>query len=254
MSRVKSALRPFLRWVRALSLRAWFGKGTRHCPLCNGSFRRFLPKGNPPRLEAMCPGCLSLERHRLLWLYLSRHENLGGRDGGSVSLLHFAPEEGIRVKLERLPGVLYVTADRAHGRAGLTTDITRIGVRPESIDLVLCCHVLEHIPDDAAAMRELLRVLRPGGRAVLQVPLRDGPTDEDPAVVDPAERLRRWGLEDHVRLYGKDDFARRLEAAGFRVEIVSATAGMTPAQIERGRLLAAGEHEDVLFVARRAPI
>jgi SAM-dependent methyltransferase len=243
-----SLLRPLYHGARA----AWLRGNARHCVVCEGSFRRLLPKGD--RLDAMCPRCHSLERHRLLWLHLSGREGLDKTGAGGstpVSLLHFAPEEGIRGKLEGLPGLRYFTADLGKGRAGLMTDITRIGVRAESVDMILCCHVLEHIPDDGAAMRELLRVLKPEGRAVLQVPLRDGPTDEDPAVTDPAERLRRWGLEDHVRLYGKDDFARRLQAAGFQVDIVSATAGMTPTQIERGRLLAEGEHEDILFVARR---
>jgi hypothetical protein len=251
----KNRLRPLYYAARGL----WYRGRRRHCALCRGSFRGFLEKGEPPRPEAMCPRCLSLERHRLLWLFLSREWHLGSRpgsrSGGAPSaLLHFAPEAGIRKKLERLPGLRYVTADIVPGRGLAAMNITRLGLRSGAFDAVLCCHVLEHIPDDAAAMRELFRMLRPGGTAILQVPLRGDDTDEDPAVTSPAERLRRFGQDDHVRIYGRADFARRLEDAGFRVRIVSGTEGLTAAEIERGRLLEGDPEDagDVIFLATRA--
>jgi SAM-dependent methyltransferase len=195
----------------------------------------------------MCPRCLSLERHRALWLLLRRE----GALEGITSLLHFAPEPGIRDCLRGMRRLRYVTADIAPGRADTAMDMTRLAFQGASFDRVICSHVLEHVPDDARAMQELWRVLRPGGIAVLQVPLREGPTDEDVAVTDPGERLRRFGQEDHVRFYGRDDFAKRLEAAGFAVRVIIPTVGLSPDEIERGRLLDSAEGEDRVFFAQR---
>jgi SAM-dependent methyltransferase len=241
----KTKVRPLFYAARGL----WLRGAARHCALCGGSFRRFLPKGEPSRPEAMCPRCLSLERHRAQWLLLERERVLEG----ASSLLHFAPEPGIRARLRKLPSVLYVTADIAPDRADTAMDMTRLGFRDASFDRLLCSHVLEHVPDDAAALRELRRVLRPGGTAILQVPLRAGGTDEDLSVTDPAERLRRFGQEDHVRFYGREDFQRRLEAAGFSVRALDPTAGLSRAEMERGRLLDSAEGEDRVFLARREP-
>lgn len=239
----KTRLRPLFYALRGF----WLAGRARYCALCGGSFRRFLAKGEPLRPEAMCPRCLSLERHRAQWLLLARERALEG----AASILHFAPEPGIRDRLRALPQVFYVTADIAPGRADTAMDMTRLAFRDGSFDRLLCSHVLEHVADDAAALRELRRVLRPGGLAVLQVPLREGDTDEDLSVTDPAERLRRFGQEDHVRFYGRADFQKRLEAAGFTVRAVDPTAGLTRVEIERGRLLDSTEGEDRVFLARR---
>lgn len=196
----------------------------------------------------MCPRCLSLERHRSLWLLLGREHVLDG----AQSLLHFAPEPGIRARLAAVPGLRYVTADIAPGRAATAMDMTRLAFRAGSFDRVLCSHVLEHVGDDSLAMRELHRSLRPGGIAILQVPLKVGETDEDPSVLDPVERLRRFGQEDHVRFYGRDDFARRLEDAGFRVTCLDPTAGLTEKEIDAFRLLDSEAGLDRVFLAHRA--
>jgi hypothetical protein len=225
----------------------------RACVVCGGSFRRFLPKGDPARPEALCPRCLSLERHRLLWPTLHTLLTPSPREGAGLTLLHFGPEESLAPRLRQLPLRLYVTADLAIAQRPATTamDITRTGFKSESFDRVLCCHVLEHIPDDAAAFGELYRVLRPGGAALLQVPLTNGPTDEDPSVTDPAERARRFGQDDHVRIYGHDDFVQRARAAGFRVETVSGVDGLSPAEIDRQKLLAGGAGDELFFIAWR---
>ena len=178
------------------------------CPICGVRRRRFEPAGVVPRPNARCPRCGSYERHRALWLHLER-EPLSGR------VLHWAPEPALAERLRTR--VDYEAADLRGGPGVAALDIQRIDRPDAHYDRILCLHVLEHVPDDAAALRELHRVLKPGGSALLQVPLHEGETDEDPAVTDPAERERRFGQRDHVRRYGLD-FADRVRAAGFEVD------------------------------------
>jgi SAM-dependent methyltransferase len=137
-----------------------------------------------------------------------------GMPAGRV--IHFAPEAPIERRL-RAELDDYVTADLEPG-ADLQLDLQALDLPGASFDVVLCVHVLEHVPDDAAALRELHRILKPGGWGVIQVPILRETTDEDPSLTDPAERLRRFGQEDHVRIYGRD-FAGRLEAAGFELDV-----------------------------------
>lgn len=190
---------------------AWAGGG-RECPCCGATPARFGPGGPSHRLDAKCPRCGSLERHRLLWLLLRERPELAA---GTV--LHVAPEP-VLAALLRSHARRYVSADLM-ASADARMDITRLALRSASVDLLLASHVLEHVADDRAAMAEASRVLRPGGVALLHVPIDDGraETDEDPTVTDPAERVRRFGQDDHVRLYGRD-FTGRVEAAGFRLE------------------------------------
>lgn len=124
--------------------------------------------------------------------------------------------------LERLPGVDYLSADLGSPHAMVRMDITDTRVASDSFDLIYCSHVLEHVRDDRAAIREMFRVLKPGGRALIMVPLSEGPTLEDPAVIDPAERERLYLQSDHLRLYGLDDLRERLAAHGFEVEVTFA--------------------------------
>ena len=156
-----------------------------------------------------------MERHRHLWLFLRERTDLFSRP---LRLLHFAPERVFRAQLEALPALSYVTADLATGRASVRADIMKIPFADASFDAILCNHVLEHVTDDKRAMGELLRVLKPGAWAVLQVPQRSRmpETREDPHVTDPRERERLFGQRDHLRQYGAD-YAERLAAAGFDV-------------------------------------
>ena len=162
-----------------------------------------------PRANARCPRCGSYERHRALWLHLER-EPLSGR------VLHWAPEPALAQRLRSR--VEYEAADLTGGDGVAALDIQAIDRPDAHYDHVLCLHVLEHVPDDRAALHELHRVLRPGGWALLQVPLHFGETAEDPTVTDPAERERRFGQRDHVRRYGARDFPERVREAGFAVE------------------------------------
>jgi len=164
---------------------------------------------------ARCPACGCLERHRLAWLVLGRHTDLF--DGAPKRLLHVAPERALEGRLRALPGIEYVSADLTDRRAMLNFDVTKIPLSDHSFDALICSHVLEHVPDDRAAMRELARVVKPSGWAIIEVPpLLDGVTFEDPSVQSPRERARLFGQHDHVRVPGHD-YPRRLEENGWLV-------------------------------------
>lgn len=195
--------------LRALLLR---GK-TYHCPVCSKGYAALID-------HKICPGCGSYERHRILWLYLL-HLEATSRIRLEGKLLHIAPEGCLAKTFKRRFD--YLSVDRERGHAMKVADIMNLPFADGSFDAVVCNHVLEHVDDDRRAMAELHRVLKPGGWASLLVPMRDDvPTDEDPKVTDPEERLRRFGQEDHVRLYGYD-FPVRLGLAGFDVETVTWT-------------------------------
>jgi SAM-dependent methyltransferase len=216
-------------------VRRWRYRGdTFECPCCDGRFRAFLPFGYPPRPNARCPGCGSLERHRLLWLYLKEKTGLL-RD--RLTVLHVAPEQWLQRLLRRLPNLDYLSIDLSSTSAMERMDITEIQKPSASFDVILCNHVLEHVPDDRRAMRELLRVLRPGGSAILQSPIdrTRATTLEDSRVPEPAERLRLFGQEDHVRLYGRD-YRARLEAAGFHVREENYAGHLSPDLVARYQL------------------
>ncbi len=183
-----------------------------YCPICERGYRRFLPCGVTQRRLARCPGCASLERHRLFWLTLRRLQGEGLYSFGG-RLLHVAPEACLIDKL--CQGHDYLSIDLNSRHAMRAMDITDLEFPDESFDVIICHHVLEHVPDDRSALSEFFRVLRPGGWASLQVPMIGAATDEDRSVTDPAERTARYGQWDHVRQYGMD-FVERLQSVGFR--------------------------------------
>jgi SAM-dependent methyltransferase len=202
-------------------------RGAFACPVCERAVKAFVPHRG--RQDARCPHCSSLERHRAIWLYLDQVSDLRSRRG---RLLHFAPEGGIRERLAALPGLTYTTCDIAPGRAELTIDAQDIDLPSGSVDVVLCAHVLEHVPDDRLAMRELRRILASDGWAILQVPIVLDKTDEEPTLTDVAERLRRFGQEDHVRAYGPD-YYERLAEAGFSIDQIDLRQHFPITELER---------------------
>jgi SAM-dependent methyltransferase len=206
---------------RAARRIGYFGRD-RFCPVCGSRCRAFLADTRTGRPDAACPVCGSRERHRSIWPFLVEETPLAR---APLRVLHVAPEGCFERRLRALPLRAYVTLDLARDDVAVRGDLCRLGFAAESFDFALCNHVLEHVADDCAAMRELFRVLAPGGWAVLTVPGPDprlgfperlAETVEDAGVRSPEERLRRYGHPGHLRLYGAD-LADRLRAAGFAV-------------------------------------
>jgi len=139
-------------------------------------------------------------------------------DGKSKKMLHVAPEPCFESRFRKQLGANYITADLSDPRAMVKMDITDIKYPDESFDVIYCSHVLEHVPDDRRAMREFRRILTRNGWAILLVPVYEGKTFEDPTIVDPQERLKAFGQDDHVRIYG-EDYVDRLRDAGFKVQV-----------------------------------
>lgn len=227
-----------------------FRGDTVYCAACGREGLAFLPFGTPPRPHAQCPFCTALERTRALKLVLDTKglPRLGSR------VLHVAPEPGLSATFRKRDDIVYVMGDRfdpgyAYPKGTIEMDITAIGFPDSHFDLVICSHVLEHVPDDARAMREIHRVLKPGGVAVLLVPLLPGnvhATLDDPAFNTPELRFKHYGQPDHVRFYGTD-FADRLIAQGFNVEAIRPFAQYGPQDVFRYGL----HPEDVVFLARK---
>lgn len=174
------------------------------CPCCGGNFSTFLPYGmTNPQENSQCPRCGCVERHRILWLYL---QNKTDFFKDKLKVLHFAPEYWFQKQFKNLPNLDYITTDLFDKLAMVKMDITNITYEDNQFDVILCSHVLEHIPDEHKAMTELRRILKPSGWAILQVPLdtRLEKTFEDPGIVSPEDRRKAFGQEDHVRFHGLD--------------------------------------------------
>jgi predicted SAM-dependent methyltransferase len=201
------------------------------CPCCGGTFRVFLPYGVRRRENAQCPGCFCLERHRLLWLYLRQRTPFFT---GRLRVLDVAPVPFLQRRWRRLRALDYLSVDLESPAAMVHMDTTRLALPDEQVDAILCYHVLEHVRDDRQALRELFRVLRPGGWAILQARVDHGrsTTYEDPAVTSPEECERVFGQRDHVRIYG-EDYVERLRQAGFEVKVDRFVDELGPAAIRR---------------------
>lgn len=204
-------------------------------PIDGKTFRKFLPYGYENQREnVLSPSTLSLERHRLLWLYLQRETGFF-RD--KLQVLHFAPEQAFYSRFRKLKNLDYTTTDLNSPLADVKADICNLPFKDNSYDFILCNHVLEHIPDDTKAMQELYRVLKPGGTAILQIPqdLSRDTTFEDNTITSQKERARIFGQYDHVRVYGRDYF-HKLREIGFRVDEVDYSSTLTPKEIDRYRI------------------
>ncbi|QEE48290.1 class I SAM-dependent methyltransferase [Flavobacterium alkalisoli] len=201
-------------------------------PIDGKSFKSFLPYGyGHQRNNVLAPGTLSLERHRLLWLYLKNETNFFT---APKKVLHFAPEQAFYKRFRKQKNLDYTTTDLNSPLADVKADICNLPFEDNSYDLILCNHVLEHIPDDTKAMKELYRIMKPGGMGIFQIPqdLKRETTFEDNTITDPKERARIFGQYDHVRVYGRDYFDK-LRSVGFRVVEEDYTKKITPADVER---------------------
>lgn len=200
--------------LRFIKRAIWYCRGQypRECPIC-GYRGRFLPYSWPPRIDALCPSCESVERHRLFALALQRCKGLI-RPGEDI--LHFAPEAWLRPFVQRLGPRTYRTADIDAAKADMVLNIEAIELPDASLDVVIASHVLEHV-DDRKALAEIFRVLRPSGRLLCMIPLIEGwdETFEDPTIDTMKERKKHFEGKRHLRYFGRD-FRDRLAAAGFR--------------------------------------
>lgn len=215
---------------------ALFLYGTRYeDPIDGRTFRKFLPYGyGSPRDNVLSPSTLSLERHRLLWLWLERETDFFTKPR---KVLHFAPEQAFYKRFRKSTHLDYTTTDLNSPLADVKADICELPFGENSYDLIFCNHVLEHIPNDRKAMQELYRVLKPGGMAILQIPqdLSRATTFEDDTITDRDERAKIFGQYDHVRIYGQDYF-EKLRAIGFKVEEVDYTNQISLYEVDRYRL------------------
>lgn len=213
--------RPYLQRISGLGLKiisVWLTGNRVVCSVCGGRFRHFLPYGRlRSRPNALCPKCQSLERHRLIWIYLKDHT---GFFREQLQVLHIAPENCFIKAFEKQHGAGYVTADIESPLAKVKMDILNMPFSDHTFDVVLCNHVLEHVADDMQGLLEIKRVLKPGGWCILQVPFfKPVPekTFSDDSIINPREREKVFGQADHVRRYGLD-YPERISSVGFKVE------------------------------------
>ena len=225
-------------WLIQLSLffrpfiKLYFSGNTFEDPIDGSRYRTFLPYGYQNlRKNALCPGTLSLERHRLLWLYLERKTSFLTQP---LKVLHVAPEQVFYRVFKQYSHWDYTTTDLHSPLAMVKADICTLPFEDNSYDLILCNHVLEHISDDTQAMRELFRVLKKGGSLIAQVPLDEDLVEsfEDDSITDPKERTRIFGQYDHVRVYGQDYYSR-LQSAGFQATAIDYLAELSIEEQER---------------------
>ncbi|MBZ9651328.1 class I SAM-dependent methyltransferase [Psychroflexus montanilacus] len=225
--RVSLALKPLL-------VLAYRGEAFKD-PIDGRTFSKFLPYGyEKQRLNVLSPSTLSLERHRLLWLYLQHKTDFFTKQ---QKVLHFAPEQAFYKRFRNLKHLDYTTTDLNSPIADVKADICDLPFEDNSFDTIICNHVLEHIEDDTKAMMELYRILKPKGMAILQIPqdLDRKTTFEDNSIVDPKERAKIFGQYDHLRVYGLD-FFDKLRSIGFEVNEEDYTAEMKDSEIDYYRL------------------
>lgn len=224
-------------WARPII--AWWLKGDNFTdPIDGKSFKKFLPYGyGIQRKNALSPSTLSLERHRLMWLFLQQESNFFSSDK-KLKVLHIAPEQCFLDLFRKQQNLEYTTSDLESPIADVKADICDLPFEDNSFDVVFCNHVLEHIPNDTKAMQELYRVMKTGGFGIFQIPqdLSREVTFEDNSITDPKERAKIFGQYDHVRVYGRDYFDK-LRSIGFTVDEIDYTQKIAPEKLERFALM-----------------
>lgn len=201
-------LEPTIRSVYALVYRG----DQFECNLCGSALKKFvsLPDG-----DKLCPACGSLPRSRRLWAIVNE-SFLKPR----TQILDFSPSRSLYRAFKNRSDTNYTCTDISGDFiSDYQYDITNLEIENHAFDLILCYHILEHIEDDGLAMKELWRVLKPGGTCLIQTPFKSGETYEDPSVISEADRLKYFGQSDHVRIYSTEGLHERLTRAGFQVEV-----------------------------------
>ena len=201
-------------FLRILSL---FMRGNKFEDPINGKkYNKLLPYGRlKPRENALAPDSMSLERHRLMWLFLQQKTNFFTE---KLKFLHVAPEFCFINLFKKMDNLQYITGDLVSPWADVKMDVHDIPFNDNEFDVVICNHVLEHVRDDKKVMEEFYRVMKKGGWGIFQVPIdmNNKQTIEDPNITDPKDRERLYWQSDHLRLYGLD-YSKRLQKAGFKV-------------------------------------
>ena len=229
---LKHTLKILRNYLRGLIHRG----NSRYCFICEKEYSKFLNRGGTfPRENAICPGCNSLERHRIAWHYLKNKTDLFKNK--NKTFLHVAPEECFEKKLRKHLGKNYITADLFDPHVDVKMDITNINYPREHFDIIYCAHVLEHVREDKKALKEFYRILKNDGWAILLVPIEGDKTVEAPDDVnDPEELFKLFGQRDHVRQYGTD-YIDRLREAGFTVTLTKPKDLFNHAELKKFGLL-----------------
>lgn len=218
------------------------------CPVCEKSFSKFLSYGSEVahRENVLCPYDLTLERHRLMWLYLKDESNFF--TAPKLDVLHIAPEQCFIHKFKKQVNLNYLTGDLVSPIADIHFDLHSIPLEDNRFDVLFCNHVMEHVNDPLQCMKEIYRVMKPGGWAIMQVPqdMNREATYEDASIVTPEDREKHYWQKDHVRLFGRD-YPRWLEKVGFKVEEFDLKKHYDSAKIERFRLM----KDEVLYIFKK---
>jgi predicted SAM-dependent methyltransferase len=248
---IKQLVLPRIRlWRHRISYYLFYRGTERFCPICEKSSSKFLPmvwkqKDATGRENVKCPYCYSFERHRLLYLFLRRKTDIL-TETRRRQVVHVAPEPCLRSVFKKILGAGYRTADLGDPTVDIKMDICNIEFPDDSLDVILCSHVLEHVTDDQRAMREFSRTLKPEGVAVIMVPVNAEKTFEDWSITDPDERNRVFGM-DHVRRYGPD-VEDRLRANHFEVVATHSRDFLSAEEMERMGIIA----EECVYLCRKA--
>ncbi len=239
--------RPFLQQVSPMAMKflAQLNKGNDvKCPVCDHNYKKFLPYGRIARENALCPNCLALERHRLMWLFLKEKTDFFT---SNLKVLHIAPEHCFIDRFEALPNLEYITADLESPLAKVKMDVHDIPFEDNTFDVVFCNHVMEHVENDLRACSEINRVLKTDGWGIIQSPVYNlDETLEDKSIIDPAERERVFGQRDHVRKYG-NDYAARLRKSGIEIEENLFVHELSVEDIKKYSL----PEKEIIFVCRK---
>ena len=215
-----------------------FYKGNKHhCQICNANLKKFILINFQSETDNLCPKCGSLSRTRTLYNFINNEINYSKKD-----ILDFSPHRSIYNFFSKNEKNYIANDFNSQFFADTNYDITKLPFKKEKFELIICFHVLEHVPDDNKAIENLHKVLKNKGDLLIQVPLKEGVTDEDLSITDPKQREKRFGQKDHVRVYGELDLKTKLKAYGFKTTVVDYSERFQPKEliyygIKKGELI-----------------